>query len=173
MDKVTYINELRKNIKGLPMQQKEDIIREIEQNIAAGIAGGKEESVILGRFGTAKVLAKSLSGEYYVKSNNILKAIPFFVSTSIVSFFMVFLFGGLVLLFSVGAIGSIVGGILRTFGNTIVNITMFNMEVPRILSIPASLLTAAFLAALVYLCCRVLKKYFISMAAKYKIRHMI
>lgn len=173
MDKSKYINELRKNLKGIPMEQIEDIVREIEQNIDDAIAVGKEESVILDRLGTAKKLAKSLLGEYYVKNNSILKAIPFFVTTSIASFFMSFSFGGLVLLFSVGAIGSIIGGIMRTFGNTTVNMMMFNMEVPRILSIPAGLLTAIFLGTLAYICCRVLKKFFISIAVKYKVRHKI
>ncbi len=168
MDKKTYINKLRENLKGLPAEQKEDIIREIEQHIADTVAAGKEESVVLGRLGAPKDLAKSLAGEYYVKSNRILKAIPFFVSTSIESFFMVFLFGGLALLFGTGTIGSVVGGIMRTFGNETVNMTMFNMDVPRILSIPAGLLTAAILVVLTYLCCRALKRYFFRVADNYK-----
>lgn len=173
MDKSTYVNELRKNLRGIPVEQREDIIREIEQNIADAIAAGKEESIILDRLGTAKRLAKSLSGEYYVKNNSILKAIPLFVSTSIASFFMLFSFGGLILLFGVGAIASIIGGIMRTFGNTTVHMMMFNREVPQILSIPAGLFTAAFLVTLAYLCYRVLKKYLINIADKYNTRHKL
>lgn len=170
MDKKTYINELRENLKELPEEQKEDIVREIEQHIADSIAAGREESVVLDRLGTSKVLAKSLAGEYYAKNNRILKAIPFFMSTGLESFLMVFLFGGLALLFGAGIIGSIVGGIMRTFGNTTVNMTMFNIEVPRIMSIPAGLLTAALLLALAYLCCRILSKYFLRVANNYKKR---
>jgi hypothetical protein len=168
MDKKVYINKLRENLKGLPAEQREDIIKEIEQHIADTVAAGKEESVVLDRLGAPEVLAKSLAGEYYVKNNSILKAIPFFVSTSIKSFFMVFLFGGLALLFGAGAIGSTIGGIMRTFGNNTINMTMFNMNVPRILSIPVGLLTAALLAVPAYLCCRTLKRYFFRVASDYK-----
>ncbi|WP_324824631.1 DUF1700 domain-containing protein [Sinanaerobacter sp. ZZT-01] len=168
MDKITYIKELKKNLKGLPMEQREDMLREIEQHIADAIAAGKEESFVIARLGNPEILAKSLAGEYYAENNNILKAIPFFVSAGIGSFFMVFLFGGMALLFSAGAVGSIVGGIMRTLGSERVNMTMFNMEVPRILSIPTGLLTAAFLFVLVYLCCRTLKRYFIRVANAWK-----
>jgi len=168
MDRETYINELRDNLKKLPAGQKDDIIREISQHIADSVAAGKEESVILDRLGAPKILAKSLAGEYYINRNNIFKAIPFFISAGMSSFFMIFMFGGMVLLFGIGAVGSVVGGIMRTFGNTSVNLTMFNMEVPRALSIPAGLLTACFLATLAFLCCRVLKKHFIRVANNYK-----
>ncbi|WP_312942467.1 HAAS signaling domain-containing protein [Oscillibacter sp.] len=170
MDKITYINELKKSLRGLPVGQREDIVREIEQNISDALAGGKEESFVIDRLGNPKILAKSLAGEYYVKNNRIIKAIPFFVSAGIGSFFMVFLFGGMALLFGAGAVGSIAGGIMRAFGNEAVNITMFNMETPRILSIPAGLLTAALLFVLVYLCYRVLNRYFIRVASEYKKR---
>ncbi len=170
MDKITYINELKKSLKWLPVEQKEDIVREIEQNISDALAAGKKESFVIGRLGNPKLLAKSLAGEYYVKNNSIIKAIPFFLSAGFGSFFMVFVFGGMVLLFSAGAIGSIAGGIMRAFGNEAVNITIFNMDAPRILSIPTGLLTAGVLFCLAYFCCRVLKKYFIRVASEYKKR---
>ena len=168
MDKKVYINELKENLKGLPPEEKEDIVREIEQHIADALATGKEEAFVLGRLGNPEILAKSLAGEYHVKNNSILKAIPFYASVSISSFFMVFLFGGMALLFGAGGVGSIAGGIMRTFGNEAVNMSMFNMDVPRILSIPAGLLTAGLLFILVYLCCRTLKRHFIRVASDYR-----
>jgi uncharacterized membrane protein len=170
MDKTIYISELRKSLKGLPEEQKEDIIREIEQHISDAVAAGREESVVLSRLGAPATLAKSLAGEYYIKNNRVLKAIPFFMATGFESFFMIFMFGGLVLLFGAGAVESFAGGVMRTFGNTAVNITMFNMQVPRILSIPAGLFTATLLTGLAYLCVLVLKKYFIRVVNKYKMR---
>lgn len=168
MDKKTYINELRENLKKLPAEQSEDIIREIEQHIADTIADSKDEVIVLRKLGDPKILAKSLAGEYYVKNNSILKAIPFFISTGLTSFFMIFIFGGMALLFGAGAVGSVVGGIMRTFGSLKINMTMFNIDVPRILSIPAGLLTAAFLLVLTFLCYKVLKKYFNRVASNYK-----
>lgn len=170
MDKGTYINELRENLKGLPEEQKEDIIREIAQHIADSIEAGKDESVVIERLGNSKVLANSLAGEYYAKNKRILKAIPFFMSTGMKSFLMVFIFGGMILLFGVGAIGSIVGGVMRTFGNPTVNMTLFNIEAPRILSMPVGLLTAAILMALTYLCGHILIKYFLRVANNCKKR---
>ena len=168
MDKKTYISTLRENLKGLPAENREDIIREIGQHIDDTVAAGKEESVVLDRLGAPEDLAKSLAGEYYVKNNSILKAIPFFMSTSIKSLYMVFLFGGMALLFGFGAIGSTIGGIMRAFGNETITMTMFSMNVPQILSIPVGLLTAALMAVLAYLCCRILKRYFLRVANDYK-----
>lgn len=170
MDQTTYINVFRHHLKGLPVEQQEDIIREIEQHIADTLAAGKEESFVLGRLGNPEILAKSFAGEYYVKNNSILKVIPFFISAGIGSIFRVFVFGGMALLFGAGAVGSIVGGILRTFGNVTVDMTIFNMDVPRILSIPAGILMAGLLTILVYLCLRSLKKYFIRVSKDYKQR---
>lgn len=170
MDKDAYISELKKNLKGLPAEQKEDIIKEIEQHIADTLAAGKEEFYVLSRLGNPEILAKSLVGEYYVNNNRILKAIPLLVSAGIGSFFMVFIFGGMALLFGVGAIGSVVGGILRKFGIGTVNMTMLNMDVPQIMSVPAGLLMAGLLSILVYLCYRTLKRYFVRVVRDYKER---
>lgn len=168
MDKDAYIATLRKNLKGLPSEQKEDAIKEIEQHIEDSIAAGKDEAYILGRLGDFKIFAKSVTGEYYVKSNRILKAIPFMVSTGIASFLVVFVFGEMALLFGAGAVMSIFGGVLRTFGNATFNMTVFNLTVPQYLSIPAGLLTAAILLALTYICYQILKKHFIRVVNSFK-----
>lgn len=170
MNKEAYIHALRENLRGLPAEQQEDIIAEIEQHMDDTIASGKSEDELLRRLGDPKDLAKSLAGEYYVEKNSLLKAIPFFASKGAASFFMIFMFGGMALLFGAGAVASIIGGIMRTFGNAAVEMTMFNLQVPQILSIPASLFTAALLAGLAFLCYRVLRNYFVRVVSDYKKR---
>lgn len=170
MNKKAYIHALRENLRGLPAEQKEDIITEIQQHIDDTIAAGKDESEVLRRLGDPKGLAESLAGEYYVENNRLLKAIPFFASKGAAGFFMVFVFGGMALLFGTGAVASVIGGIMRSFGNMDVEMTMFNMQVPQALSIPVSLVTAGLLAGLAFLCYRVLRNYFVRVVSEYKKR---
>lgn len=63
MKRQEFINELRKELTGIPSVDIEDIIRDQEEMISDALKAGREEESIVQSFGDPKELAKSLKAE--------------------------------------------------------------------------------------------------------------
>ncbi|SHJ42067.1 Uncharacterized membrane protein [Clostridium cavendishii DSM 21758] len=172
MDKNSYIKELTKNLSSLPKEEKEDVLREIEQNINDALAAGENEADILYRLGNPKMLAKAYMGDYYIKQNKFLKCIPFFIFTGFSSLFIVPFCGALAFGFGIGSIALIIGGILRTLGATWITMLWYNEPLPQSLSLLYAIPLAIIFFLIAYLNFKLLKAYFKRISASYKRRTM-
>lgn len=63
MKRQGFINELKKELNGIPSADIEDIIRDHEEMITDALAAGRAEDSIIQSFGDPKELAKSLKAE--------------------------------------------------------------------------------------------------------------
>lgn len=63
MQKIEYINQLRKELSDLPISDVEDIIRDQEEFIREALAAGRSEAEFLKSMGEPAELAKNIKGE--------------------------------------------------------------------------------------------------------------
>lgn len=66
MNRQDYVNELRRQLKGLPSSEIEDIIRDQEEMISDALAAGRTEESILKSLGDPAELARSLKAEVII-----------------------------------------------------------------------------------------------------------
>lgn len=170
MDRKSYIKELTKNLSSLPKEEKEDVLREIEQNITDALYAGENEADILYRLGNPKTLAKAYMGDYYIKQNKIFKCIPFFIFIGFSSLFIVPFCGGLAVSFGIGSVALIIGGILRTLGATWINMIWNGESLPQSLSLLYAVPCAIIFFLIAYLNLKLLKAYFKRIVCSYKRR---
>lgn len=67
MKKQDFLNQLRKELDGLPSIDLEDILRDQEEMINDAIASGRDEEAVIKSFGDPKDLAKSLKAEIKIE----------------------------------------------------------------------------------------------------------
>lgn len=67
MKRHEFINELKKELNGIPAVDIEDIIRDQEEMINDALAAGRDEESIIKSFGNPKELAKSLKAEIKIE----------------------------------------------------------------------------------------------------------
>lgn len=67
MKREEYIKKLSKLIKGLPKEEKEDIISDYEEHFAIGLEKGRNEEEISKALGDPKTVAKQIKADYMVK----------------------------------------------------------------------------------------------------------
>ena len=57
-----YLDELRRNLRPLPEEERSDAVREIESHIAEGQADGRPTAAVLAGLGDARTLARARGG---------------------------------------------------------------------------------------------------------------
>lgn len=170
MNKELYLKKLSQSLNTLPKSEREDVLKEIEQNIDEAISLGENESTVLSRLGDPTLLAKAYNGDYYVKNNKVLKSIPFFFLTSFFSIIIVPTLTFFTVSFGIGAIGAIILGILRTFGVQGIPMKWNGQEASRaismLLAVPCSLIFGLISLGT----WKMLKSYFSAVSKGYKKR---
>ena len=155
-----YLEELRRNLKPLPEDERSDTVREIESHIAEGQADGRPTASVLAGLGDARTLARAYVADYHIRTprGGALGSVARFVlssafvsGTGLLSLFVVPMLALLTALAGLLAVVSPVLGVLRTFGvSGIVMGDSGGWEVPVLWSIPASLVLAAAFAVIAW-----------------------
>jgi uncharacterized membrane protein len=67
MNKERFLKELKRNLKGLPKDEVEDIVADFEEHFTFGIKGKRTEEELSKSLGDPKMLAKELKAVSYLK----------------------------------------------------------------------------------------------------------
>jgi len=62
-----YLDELRRNLRPLPEEERSDAVREIESHIAEGQADGRPTAAVLAGLGDARTLARAYVADYHIR----------------------------------------------------------------------------------------------------------
>ena len=173
-----YLDELRRNLRALPEDERSDALREIESHIAEGQADGRPTSAVLAGLGDARTLARAYVADYHLRvprdgalgsvSRFVLSSV-FVSGTGLLSLFVIPLLALLTSLAGLLAVVTPVLGVLRTFG--VPGIVMGDSggwEVPTLWSFPASLVFAATCAILAWAGYKLLRGYLRLILAGYR-----
>jgi uncharacterized membrane protein len=180
MDDATerYLDELRRNLRPLPEDERSDAVREIESHITEAQADGRPTAAVLGGLGDARTLARAYVADYHLRvprggtlgsvSRFVLSSV-FVSGTGLLSLFVVPLLGLLTSLAGLLAVVTPVLGVLRTFGVPgIVMGDSAGWEVPVMWSFPASVVLAAAFAVLAWAGYKLLRGYLWLVLAGYR-----
>ena len=154
-----YLEELRRNLRPLPEDERSDAVREIESHIAEGRADGRPTAAVLAGLGDARTLARAYVADYHLRRvpregalgsvGRLVLSSVFVSGTGLLSLFVVPLVGLLTFLTGLLAVVTPILGVLRTFGvQGIVMGDSGGWQVPILWSFPASLALAAAFAVL-------------------------
>ena len=180
MDDATerYLNELRRNLRPLPEDERSDAVREIESHIAEGQAHGRPTAAVLGGLGDARTLARAYMADYHLRvpregalgsvSRFVLSSV-FVSGTGLLSLFVVPMLALLTTLAGILAVVTPVLGVLRTFG--VAGIVMGDSsgwQVPVMWSFPASVVLAAAFALLAWAGYKLLRGYLLLVLTGYR-----
>jgi uncharacterized membrane protein len=176
MDDATerYLDELRRNLRPLPEDERSDAVREIECHIAEGQADGRPTAAVLAGLGDARTLAGAYVADYHLRvpREGALGSVARFALSSVFvsgsSLLSLFVVPFLALL-TILAVAMPVLGILRTFG--VAGIVMGDSggwQVPILWSFPASLVLAAAFAVLAWAGYKLLRGYLWLVLAGYR-----
>jgi uncharacterized membrane protein len=174
-----YLEELRRNLRPLPEDERSDAVREIESHIAEGRADGRPTAAVLAGLGDARTLARAYVADYHLRRvprEGALGSVGRFVlssvfvsGTGLLSFFVVPLVGLLTFLTGLLAVVTPILGVLRTFGvQGIVMGDSGGWQVPILWSFPASLALAAAFAVLAWVGYKLLHGYLRLVLAGYR-----
>ena len=174
-----YLEELRRNLRPLPEDERSDAVREIESHIAEGRADGRPTAAVLAGLGDARTLARAYVADYHLRRaprEGALGSVGRFVlssvfvsGTGLLSLFVVPLVGLLTFLTGLLAVVTPILGVLRTFG--VQGIVMGNSggwQVPILWSFPASLALAVAFAVLAWVGYKLLRGYLRLVLAGYR-----
>jgi uncharacterized membrane protein len=180
MDDATerYLDELRRNLRPLPEDERSDAVREIESHIAEGQTDGRPTAAVLAGLGDARTLARAYVADYRLRvpREGALGSVARFALSSVfvsgsrlLSLFVVPFLALLTILAGLLAVAMPVLGILRTFG--VAGIVMGDSggwQVPILWSFPASLVLAAAFAVLAWAGYKLLRGYLWLVLAGYR-----
>jgi uncharacterized membrane protein len=173
-----YLDELRRNLRPLPEEERSDAVREIESHIAEGQADGRPTAAVLAGLGDARTLARAYVADYHLRvpRDEALGSVARFVlssafvsGTGLLSLFVVPLLALLTSLAGLLAIAMPIAGVLRTFG--VPGIVMGDSggwQVPILWSFPASLVLAGAFAVLAWAGYKLLRGYLRLVLAGYR-----
>jgi uncharacterized membrane protein len=173
-----YLDELRRNLRPLPEDERSDAVREIESHIAEGQADGRPTAAVLAGLGDARTLARAYVADYHMRvprggalgsvSRFVLSSV-FVSGTGLLSLFVVPMLALLIALAGLMAVVSPVLGVLRTFGvSGIVMGDSGGWQVPTLWSFPASLVLAAAFAVIAWAGYKLLRGYLWLVLAGYR-----
>jgi len=173
-----YLEELRRNLRPLPEDERSEAVREIESHIAEGQADGRPTAAVLAGLGDARTLARAYVADYHLRvprdgaigsvSRFVLSSV-FVSGTGLLSLFVVPLLALITSLAGLLAIATPVLGVLRTFG--VPGIVMGDSggwQVPTLWSFPASLALGAAFAVLAWAGYKLLRAYLRLVLAGYR-----
>jgi uncharacterized membrane protein len=173
-----YLQELRRNLKPLPEDERAEAVREIESHIAEGQADGRPTAAVLAGLGDAKTLARAYVADYHlqVPREGPLGSVAHFVlssvyvsGTGVLSLFVVPLLALFTFVVGLLAIVMPIAGVLRTLGvHGIVMGDSGGWQVPTLWSFPASLVLAAVFAVLAWAGYKLLRGYLWLVLAGYR-----
>ena len=173
-----YLDELRRNLRPLPEDERTDAVREIESHIAEGQADGRPTASVLAGLGDARTLARAYVADYHlrvprdVKLGSVSRFVlssAFVSGTGVLSLFVVPMLPLLTFLAGLLAVATPFLGVLRTFG--VPGIVMGDSggwQVPTLWSFPASLAFAAACAVLAWAGYKLLRGYLRLVLAGYR-----
>lgn len=81
MNKNEFVNELRKNLQGLPLEDIQDILSDYEEHFDVGMSKGKSESEIAKELGEPKEIAEGYRSNYQTNFQSIYQANPVSIET--------------------------------------------------------------------------------------------
>ena len=70
-----YLEELRRNLKPLPEDERSDAVREISSHIAEGEADGRPTASVLAGLGDAKTLGRAYVADYHLREPSVGKPV--------------------------------------------------------------------------------------------------
>jgi uncharacterized membrane protein len=158
-----YLDELRRNLRPLPEEERSDAVREIESHIAEGQADGRPTAAVLAGLGDARTLARAYVADYHIRTprGGALGSVARFVlssafvsGTGLLSLFVVPM---LALLTALAGLLAVVSPVLGVFG--IVMGDSGGWQVPVLWSFPASLVLAVAFAVIAWAGYKLLRGY--------------
>jgi uncharacterized membrane protein len=179
MNKIEFINQMKKELQGLPDQDKHELLYDYEEHFNIGIANGRDESEIAASLGNPKVIARELKANYHITKaetegslNNVFRAV--FASVGLGFFNLVFVLGpfiGLIsVLFSLYVAGfaisfsglvTIIGGVIQIFNPGLLNMPS-NFFIAFLVGLGLIALGIAFILTVQFI-----TKHFIKLTIKY------
>lgn len=98
MRKNQFLNELEGLLQGIPVAEREDILRDYEEHFQIGLENGKQEEQIAADLGSPQIIAKEVSADFHITTaqenqttTNVMKAVIAIVSLGF--FNLVFVLG--------------------------------------------------------------------------------
>lgn len=109
MNKVQFLEQIRKGLKGLPKEEINDIIIDFKEYFEVGAERGRKEQEIAFSLGEPKVLAKQIKAESYIKkaeesSNTLNIARAVFMTVGLSFFNLIFILPIFLLMISILAV---------------------------------------------------------------------
>jgi uncharacterized membrane protein len=74
MNKITYLEQLKKSLSNLPKAYTDEILKDYENHFEEGILLGKPEEKIANDLGNLKVIASEIIAQYYTENSSELKS---------------------------------------------------------------------------------------------------
>lgn len=121
MDKTEYLRELRESLKGIPEDEKSELLSDYEEHIRMGLEEGRSEEELIQVLGNPEELAKEIRAVYLVKkaeettsADNLFRALMATIELGLFNIFIVLvpflvLAAILVALFLAGAAFTVAG----------------------------------------------------------------
>ena len=173
-----YLDELRRNLRPLPEDERTDAVREIESHIAEGQADGRPTAAVLAGLGDAKTLARAYVADYHLRVpregtlgyvSRFVLASVFVSGTGLLSLIVVPLVALLTSIAGIMAVVTPVLGILRTFGVSGIEMgASGGWQVPILWSFPVALALGAAFAVTAWVGYMLLRGYLRLVLAGYR-----
>ncbi|WP_081756635.1 DUF1700 domain-containing protein [Gorillibacterium massiliense] len=169
-----YLRKFYEFLKYMPEEERQDAVREIESNIAEGIANGQSEAAILARLGNPYLLARAYQSEYMMERQpshslkDVLLKLRFYCTTGLISIMVVPVLATIMYSFGFCAVLTLIAGVIRSFGVPWINMSLGpNYEVPYSWSIPFAVVTSAFIGGIALISRKYLNKYLKFVSVQY------
>jgi uncharacterized membrane protein len=179
LNKIEFINKMKKELQGLPEQDKKELLYDYEEHFNIGIANGRDEDEIAQSLGNPKVIARELKANYHITKaesdgsiHNLFRAV--FASVGLGFFNLVFVLGPFIGVaavifsfyvagFAIGFSGivTIIGGFVQIFNPGLLNMPS-NVFITFLVGIGLIALGIAFLLTI-----QIITKQFIKLTIKY------
>jgi hypothetical protein len=171
-----YLEDLRRELRRLPQDDRDDAVREIGSHIAEGEAAGRPVAAVLAQLGTAKELARAYIADAYLQESArprglaMMRMAAFVAGSGVLSLLVVPLLVTLAITFGITAIVSPAVGVGQVLGFIPDNegVVYWGEPVPTAWDLPLTLAVCAFCAAIAWGSWRLLHAYSLRVLAGYQ-----
>ena len=172
-----YLEEVAKGLAGLPLQERQDILLEIESHIHETVSRGETLETVLRRLGPSKILAQSYAQSHALHQGKItfgqvLSGFGFYSAAALSAIMVVPTLSICAVVFAVTALAVAAGGIISGLGIFVFPFSFGLWQVTGIAQIAVAVVVGGLLLLLARLCWKGLMGYLRGITAGYHKRRM-
>jgi uncharacterized membrane protein len=171
-----YLDQLRRELRRLPAEDREDAVREIGSHIADAEVAGQPQAAVLAKLGTPKDLARAYIADAYLQEGAsrrglaFMGVVAFVAGSGMVSVIVVPLLTVTAITFGLTAVASPVIGVLQLVGviSDANGVVYWGEPVAKVWVLPLTLVTAILCAAIAWGSWRALRWYSLRVLSGYQ-----